>query len=417
MAIPRRRNRLGLLAWLLAIAAIFAGQGLVFLLGVHRADARARHLYDSSLASLELVSWIGRDVAHQRILVDDHIFEHDPAHMRAIEARLADRAADLAKAEAAYAPFVELPNEAETWQRAQESMGRFDAALPDVLALSRQDRDAEARARMAGVLADYAAVDGHIRELLHINRKGASDAVTEILAVQRSAEEVTLITALAGLLALLLLGLWGVRRIASYEARLLEDARLLEFRNRELDAFAGRIAHDLRNPLASMRLTLDLTGRHPADELRAPERLRRGLERIEAMIDDLLALSRLEATEEGQTCRPAAVAAKLEADFAERFSRDADLRTRVEEGEVPCSDGLLRQALWNLLENAVKYRREGVRAGVELQGRLVGAQYELSVSDNGVGMSAGEAVRAFTPYFRAPGTSAVGGLGLGLSIV
>jgi two-component system phosphate regulon sensor histidine kinase PhoR len=84
---------------------------------------------------------------------------------------------------------------------------------------------------------------------------------------------------------------------------------------------------------------------------------------------------------------------------------------------VPYSETLLAQAVWNLVENAVKYRREGVRPEVRVTGRSVGASYELTIADNGLGMSTQEAARAFEPFYRVGQARGVMGTGLGLAIV
>ena len=79
--------------------------------------------------------------------------------------------------------------------------------------------------------------------------------------------------------------------------------------------------------------------------------------------------------------------------------------------------GSVRQALSNLADNAVKYRRADVQADIDIFGRVVGKEYELRVSDNGVGMSYDEAHQAFDPFFRALRVREQKGTGLGLSIV
>jgi hypothetical protein len=63
------------------------------------------------------------------------------------------------------------------------------------------------------------------------------------------------------------------------------------------------------------------------------------------------------------------------------------LRLTVTPADISCGEGLLRQVLTNLLENAVKYRRPEVPPEVEVSGQAAGRGYELSVSDNGLGMS------------------------------
>jgi signal transduction histidine kinase len=96
---------------------------------------------------------------------------------------------------------------------------------------------------------------------------------------------------------------------------------------------------------------------------------------------------------------------------ASRPKRDRD------EAEVACSEGLLRQALTNLVENAVKYRRPEVPPEVEISGSKRDGEYQLRVSDDGAGISAEETARIFEPLYRSPRVQHLPGTGLGLSIV
>ena len=84
---------------------------------------------------------------------------------------------------------------------------------------------------------------------------------------------------------------------------------------------------------------------------------------------------------------------------------------------MPCGAGLLRQVLWNLAENGLKYRRRDVAAELEIEGHATEKSYDLRVSDNGIGMSLDEASHIFDPFYRAPRVREVPGTGLGLSIV
>jgi two-component system OmpR family sensor kinase len=135
------------------------------------------------------------------------------------------------------------------------------------------------------------------------------------------------------------------------------------------------------------------------------------------LVDDLLALARTDADGSGR-CDPADVVREVQEDFSARIDAEQGaLRASVAHAEVPCSEGLLRQALANLLENAVKYRRPEAAPEVEISGAMTGGGYELRVSDNGMGMAPDDAARVFEPFYRSQRTRAVPGTGLGLSIV
>jgi signal transduction histidine kinase len=96
---------------------------------------------------------------------------------------------------------------------------------------------------------------------------------------------------------------------------------------------------------------------------------------------------------------------------------DVNLVIDVQHAQVRCSEGLLRQVMWNLADNAMKYGRAEVRTRVEVCGRATDDRYVLSVRDNGVGISPDETCRVFEPFYRAEGGKGQPGTGLGLSIV
>jgi signal transduction histidine kinase len=135
------------------------------------------------------------------------------------------------------------------------------------------------------------------------------------------------------------------------------------------------------------------------------------------MIEDLLAFARADTAARSAPSDPAAVVAKIGDDFLVRFGDKASLHTHVEAAHVPYREGLLRQVLWNLVENGVKYRRDNVDAEITVSGHVAAGLYELRVSDNGPGILAEDAPHIFEPLYRADLTRHIPGTGLGLSIV
>jgi signal transduction histidine kinase len=166
-----------------------------------------------------------------------------------------------------------------------------------------------------------------------------------------------------------------------------------------------------------MKLALaPLTSKLPAGD-RTLEVIGRGVKRMEGLVEDLLTLARIEAHARGR-CDPATVVAEVEADFAPRIAaQKGAVHVSVSHAEVSCSEGLLRQAVTNLLENAVKYHRPDAAPEVEISGMAIDGSYDLKVSDNGVGMSAEETTQVSRPFYRSPRTQDRPGTGLGLSIV
>src|SRR5262249_48196267 len=131
-----------------------------------------------------------------------------------------------------------------------------------------------------------------------------------------------------------------------------------------------------------------------------------------------LAISRVEAGVTDTACDPAVVAGQLREELEPKAeSSHVSLSIDVQPAKVHCSEGLLRQVLWNLADNAIKYRRSEVPAHVEICRRAAGGCYEVSVKDNGRGIGPRAAARVFEPFYRASAVSAEPSTGLGLSIV
>jgi signal transduction histidine kinase len=177
--------------------------------------------------------------------------------------------------------------------------------------------------------------------------------------------------------------------------------QLVESQRRQL-AFAS---HELRSPLARLRLSLEMLAGDPDLKARAA----RDVAELDGLIDELLEASRLEA-------RPA-LERRDEVDVLALAAEEA-ARAGVEvEGAAVVLRGdarLLRRLVRNLLENA---RRHGGGAiTVRVEPRPAGAR--LSVEDRGPGVAPDERERVFEPFYRPRGTAETGtGYGLGLALV
>jgi signal transduction histidine kinase len=222
---------------------------------------------------------------------------------------------------------------------------------------------------------------------------------------------------LSGIVLSLAIGALTTRLLRRRQASIERYSARLEERNRDLDAFAGRVAHDLRGPLGTVSLGVQRIARLVPAETSIVGIIRRTLARMDAILAGLLALSRSESVPDA-VCDPATAAAQVTAELAPRAQEEhVVMRVEVEPGKVRCPEPLLHQALFNLAENAIKYRRADTPAAIEIEGRAHDDAYELSVRDNGMGMSREDARRAFEPFFRAQGVQERPGSGLGLSIV
>ncbi|WP_437550454.1 HAMP domain-containing sensor histidine kinase [Sorangium sp. So ce367] len=198
-------------------------------------------------------------------------------------------------------------------------------------------------------------------------------------------------------------------------------AALAEQRKRQLGILAS-VAHDLRNPLAALKLTVD--GLRPDRPLPHEERLRSMLTRIgkeaarcDRMLTDLMDIARIEGGEL-ELRRETRDARELARDVVELYRPTAtahELGLSLPDEPVPlCCDPIrIEQVLNNLVANAIKYSPAG--GAVQVTVARVGAEVSIAVSDRGVGIAADDQRRLFERYFRAPSSSGVApGVGLGL---
>jgi signal transduction histidine kinase len=195
---------------------------------------------------------------------------------------------------------------------------------------------------------------------------------------------------------------------------------------RHKDEFLAMLAHELRNPLAPISSAADLLAFRPADPAmvaRASAIIRRQVDHMSSLIDDLLDVSRvtrglvtlhLQPLEIGTVVREALE--QVRPLIAARGHR-IDLRLPAAPVLVSGDRTRLVQVLANLLNNAAKYTPEGGELALHL---AAGAdQLALTVSDNGIGMTPAVLENAFGLFTQAERTPdrSQGGLGIGLALV
>ena len=214
------------------------------------------------------------------------------------------------------------------------------------------------------------------------------------------------------------------RRAAEAALRLtLAD---LDARNRELQDFAFIASHDLQEPLRKIRAFSDRLQRRFAGELSTEAadylaRSHQAAERMQGLIDDLLAYSRVAR---GKPFRRVdlnkALAAVLE-DLEERLESSGG---QVEAGPLPSLEAdptQVRQLLQNLVANALKFRAPERPPQVRISAAPVrlgeAPGWELRIEDNGIGFDPRHAEKIFAPFQRLHGRDRYEGTGIGLAIV
>ena len=188
-------------------------------------------------------------------------------------------------------------------------------------------------------------------------------------------------------------------------------------------ALVADAAHELRTPLAALRLQAQLAeaAPDPAARTAAIAELRAGVERATHVVEQLLTLARQEHEGEAAATdapvRLAELAAQAVADHAALAeAKGVDLgAARLDDAAAVRGDPVgLRALLANLVDNAIRYTPAGGRVDVSAIAAPGGAAIE--VADTGPGIPAAERARVFDRFYRLPGTAAPGS-GLGLAIV
>ena len=199
-----------------------------------------------------------------------------------------------------------------------------------------------------------------------------------------------------------------VARLAKHFNHAAERIEALVAAHKDLLANAS---HELRSPLARIRMGLELLER--GEHRRAIDEISRDIAELDLLIEEILTASRLDIRD---THDEPFERFDLTALAAEECARaDATLEARgvvVAHGSIR----LVRRALRNLLENA--RRHGGSATPVEVSVELLPAGIDICVSDHGPGIPVTERERVFEPFYRLPGASeADGGAGLGLALV
>ncbi|HUN69410.1 MAG TPA: response regulator [Burkholderiales bacterium] len=197
----------------------------------------------------------------------------------------------------------------------------------------------------------------------------------------------------------------------------------LEAANRDLASFSYTVSHDLRAPLRHIASYVGMLGQVPAvradaDALRLVARAASAADRLGHMVDELLRFAQLGR----QPLRPARVELQaLVAGLREELSSGLETR-RIEwnVGRLPAVHGdptLLRLALQNLLDNALKYTGRRDPARIEVSAVACAGTLTLCVRDNGVGFDMKYAGNLFGTFVRLHSEAEFPGTGIGLAHV
>ncbi len=196
-----------------------------------------------------------------------------------------------------------------------------------------------------------------------------------------------------------------------------QDLRIVDLQN-----FAGRVAHDIRSPLATVSLGIDVARRHLGEKERAVPALDRAaatLRRVSALVEGLLTFAQAgQRPEQGAEADVGSVIRDVISttqDVARERGVTVELEARCP-AKVACSAGVLTSMISNLVDNAVKYIGDASTKRVTVRATTNRGMTRVEVSDTGPGVPREIWATMFDPYVRATGATAPG-MGVGLATV
>jgi two-component system sensor histidine kinase PilS (NtrC family) len=181
---------------------------------------------------------------------------------------------------------------------------------------------------------------------------------------------------------------------------------------------AAGLAHEVRNPLASMCASIDVLkdGLSPSGTMkRLMDNVVIEADRLNELITDFLAFARPRELNLGRTCLSELVESVIDVFRHDASLKDCEVSMSLDEEAIAQVDpDALRQVLWNLIRNAVQAMRGQAGGRLELVVREVGEMSEIVIVDNGPGIPEDVLARVFDPFYTTKGEA---GTGLGLAIV
>jgi signal transduction histidine kinase len=409
---PKRQRFLGRTISLLLLAFLLG------LLGVIAVDLYIEHrqvVGSTRVAALTIATGRRMGAYEAALMRYYEAVAGQPSDRLSLQQALIDARDRFAEALQQFDPYVAGADRA-TWQSLREravALGETveGTGLADGSPVIGEDR-------IRALNADLAAIEAIV------DKNGLVDlARAERLHTLHGALEAGVLLSMAGA-SLALLLLWRRQEARAHERdAALEDQ--LRRALRDLDGFAGRLAHDFRGPLQPILIgsqSIERAAVSDAVRLQA-ERIARAASRLSRMVDALLQFTRASAAGvfERQGASTTQVNAAVEAiapELAEMArARGGQLTTDLGPAvTLGCASEVLESLVWNLVDNALKY---GVKGGappkVTVRTRVEGALSVIEVEDGGPGIPPELHERVFEPFFR--GQAAGEGIGLGLSIV
>jgi signal transduction histidine kinase len=379
-----------------------------------RIESRAESIVTNSAPDVSRLSAIRTELRRIYVLVDDFCDSAlegsvPPGSAEAIEASRTRLLTDWR----VYRTSPVYPHERDRWPELEQLMQGLSADLQKVPAtVAAGDPHACETISNESVKPTTDTVDRIVADLTNLNEEQGRRLAREIENTRHAS---VLLSWLLNGLSLVLALVTGVLAL-----RIVRSATgAVETRAAELDEFAARVAHDIRNQLATINLAIEVADRRLGDASESRGALaggRRSVARATEVVRALLDFARAGTAPAGGRADARTIVEGVVEELG-GLAREHEIELRVDatDAEVACAPGILASLILNLVGNALKFMVDRPHPLVTVRIRPLDGQVRFEVEDNGAGISSGDRSRLFEPLVR--GRTDVPGLGLGLATV
>lgn len=405
-----------------ALVASFAAVAVAFTVGLAGAQrfiveirSAAREITGNSSPSIKSLSAMRSTLRQLEVAVDEHVATCPEARCGPIPARVERLEEELPAEWQRYRLLPTFPGEPDLWPRVDAGLAGLQQALALALDAGAAGRTREARDRVRlEVNPAFDRLDAGIAEIIEGDHAQGLALAGRIEDLSRLSTTASVILALLTVGLTILAATLAVQVVRRYERAVSERAE-------DLDQFAGRVAHDVKGPLAAAAAAFHVLRKgSPGAREHAIARGERSLERVQRLVDDLLEFARAGAVAAGGAADVRAVVEEVVGELRP-VAEDHQVDVRVEaiaDERVACSPGVLTSIVSNLVRNAITHMgRSEVRVVcVRAPAVGTGAPVRIEVEDTGPGMPGELGDLVFEPFVRGAGAG-VAGTGLGLATV
>jgi len=339
---------------------------------------------------------------------------------KSIEVDIKKQINELKQESESYLALQLLPDELGLWTKVQQEVNNVIKIAEIVLAAVEAGNLINAKNILKEELIPEIDKAGEaITNTIEHDAKVSAILALEIETIRKETGALSIILGLFSVLISVIVA-FILLRILNGNQKLVENYnRLLTEKVNELDLFAGRIAHDIKNPLSSIGMAAQLIEESNKDNSIRPyfDIVRRSLTRATTLSDDLLAYAKAAGvTNRTDSADVRFLLHDLESSYI-LSTKQAGIELLIVNGQpvfVATSAGVLTSVLENLLRNAIKFIVESPVKKIHVRNKIRGEMLRFEIEDTGPGIPFEIRARIFEPFVRGE-NSHIEGTGLGLA--